>query len=84
MEPATWSAATVQMTDMMMPMTSQGTCSLAVGTPVTARTMTPAAPARPMPMPPSLAPTIMNSRTMSRWNQIMDGLPPLRGTAIAR
>ena len=24
MEPATWSAATVQMTDMMMPMTSQG------------------------------------------------------------
>ena len=70
MEPAAWSAATVQITAMMMPTTSQGRSLNSVGTPVAARTMTPAAPASPTPMPPRRAPMTMKMRTTSRWNQI--------------
>ena len=51
--------------------------------PVTARTTTPAAPASPIPIPPSLAPMTMKRRTMRRWNQIT-GLPPVVRTKFYR
>ena len=68
--PASSMAATAQMTVMMIPMTDHGMALVeSVCTPVAASTSTPAPPARPIPMPPSLDPMTMNAMTMSKWTQ---------------
>ena len=75
MAPATCMAATVQITETMIPMTAHGMSSVTTSAPLRARTRTPAAPASPMPMPPRRAPMTMNARTTRRWNQITGELP---------
>ncbi|CSA99535.1 hypothetical protein CBG37_07040 [Vibrio cholerae O139] len=60
------------MTDMMIKMTSTGIKACLVGTPrINDKAITPAPPAKPMPIPPIRAPMKMKRRTIASSTQII-------------